>query len=315
MTHRSFLLALGCIVTFASSSEAQSLNQDAMKSDLETVYNTWRQSMLRNNYEGWQAQTSTYRKVRVRNLAVSEKKPFPQSLFRKDIAPPSLMPLKYIGAVVKGSTAAATYFGKIDWGIGGQPTENAYVLLFTKEKGVWKYDQARFFNLSHLPKVRARLRNADASVLHQQDGFQPSGTIPPVPPLCPAPQYIAKIFIDCQGRSVDATVNNVSSHHFEDMRDAEIISGGVHNGLNTVSLRFADIQGKKQGSVAVMIYIMPETPGNYPGKTFEYIITGDKKPTNRQFSFTVTPEIIRKMSEKRLSKKPPIKVSAKEKSN
>ena len=99
------------------------------------------------------------------------------------MAPPALAPLMYVGSVVNGPTAAATYYGKVDLGLGQEPTDsNALVLLFTHENGKWKYDQARFFNLTRLPAVKERLKRGDASVLMEQDGFQPLGKIPAVPP-------------------------------------------------------------------------------------------------------------------------------------
>lgn len=86
----------------------------------------------------------------------------------------------YVGSVVNGPTAAATYYGKVDLGLGQEPTDsNALVLLFTHENGKWKYDQARFFNLTRLPAVKERLKRGDASVLMEQDGFQPLGKFPP----------------------------------------------------------------------------------------------------------------------------------------
>lgn len=98
------------------------------------AYNTWRLHLLRGNYDGWRATTSAYRQVKVRNLAVSEKRPFPASLFRQPMAPPALAPLMYVGSVVNGPTAAATYYGKVDLGLGQEPTDsNALVLLFTHE--------------------------------------------------------------------------------------------------------------------------------------------------------------------------------------
>lgn len=101
----------------------------------------------------------------------------------------------YVGSVVNGPTAAATYYGKVDLGLGQEPTDsNALVLLFTHENGKWKYDQARFFNLTRLPAVKERLKRGDASVLMEQDGFQPLGKIPAVPPVCPPPKYIAKFW-------------------------------------------------------------------------------------------------------------------------
>ncbi len=299
MTHRIFLSVLCTAVCFASSAFAapsSSQSQAQLKSDLETAYNTWRQHMVRQNYDGWQQTTAAYRKVKVRNLAVSEKRPWPQSLFNQQISPPSLLPLRYIGSVVKGPTAAATYFGKVDWGIGGAPSENAYVLLFTNERGMWKYDQARFFNLAQLPKVRERLRNNDVSVLEEQDGFQPSGSIPPVPPVCPTPQYIGKVFVDCPGRIVKARINNVSDHNFEDVRMAEVISGGLRKGVNTLDLSITPAPGGKPGPLNIMVYVMPETVGNFPGMAYSYAIPAEQAGLNGPTTFTITDDTIRHMA-------------------
>lgn len=201
MTFRSFLALACCAAAFMNSALAAPRPGDSqLRDDLDVAYNTWRLHMLRGNYDGWRATTSAYRQVKVRNLAVSEKRPFPASLFRQPMAPPALSPLMYVGSVVDGPTAAATYYGKVDLGLGEEPTDaNALVLLFTNERGKWKYDQARFFNLSRLPAVRDRLKRGDATVLMEQDGFQPLGKIPPVPPLCPPAKYIAKILVDCPG--------------------------------------------------------------------------------------------------------------------
>lgn len=38
------------------------------------------------------------------------------------MAPPALAPLMYVGSVVNGPTAAATYYGKVDLGLGQEPT-------------------------------------------------------------------------------------------------------------------------------------------------------------------------------------------------
>lgn len=297
MTHRIFLSVLCSAVCFAVSGvAAPAPSQAQLKSDLETAYNTWRQHMVRQNYEGWQKTTSAYRKVKVRNMAVSEKRPWPQSLFNQHISPPSLLPLRYIGSVVKGPTAAATYFGKVDWGIGGAPSENAYVLLFTNERGEWKYDQARFFNLAQLPKVRERLRNNDATVLEEQDGFQPTGIIPPVPPVCPVPQYIGKIFVDCPGRIVKARINNVSDHVFEDARMAEVISGGLRNGINSIDLNVTPAPNGKPGPLNIMVYVMPETVGNFPGQAYSCAIPANQAAQNGTATFTITADTIRQMA-------------------
>ena len=157
MTFRSILTMACCAAALLAPASAAPRPGDAkLRDDLDVAYNTWRLHLLRGNYDGWRATTSAYRQVKVRNLAVSEKRPFPASLFRQPMAPPALAPLMYVGSVVDGPTAAATYYGKVDLGLGQEPTDsNALVLLFTHENGKWKYDQARFF------KVRTRLENAD----------------------------------------------------------------------------------------------------------------------------------------------------------
>lgn len=300
MTFRSFLALACCAAAFMNSALAAPRPGDSqLRDDLDVAYNTWRLHMLRGNYDGWRATTSAYRQVKVRNLAVSEKRPFPASLFRQPMAPPALSPLMYVGSVVDGPTAAATYYGKVDLGLGEEPTDaNALVLLFTNERGKWKYDQARFFNLSRLPAVRDRLKRGDATVLMEQDGFQPLGKIPPVPPLCPPAKYIAKILVDCPGRTVKANINNISHHEFDNTRQAEVISGGLRDGGNSITLNFADSPSGEKGAVLVEVYIMPEIPGHLPARAFSYFVPPKELPRNGPSLINVTPELLNTMAPK-----------------
>ncbi len=168
MTFRSIFSLACCAAALLSPASAAPRPGDAkLRDDLDVAYNTWRLHLLRGNYDGWRSTTSAYRQVKVRNLAVSEKRPFPASLFRQPMAPPALAPLMYVGSVVNGPTAAATYYGKVDLGLGQEPTDsNALVLLFTHENGKWKYDQARFFNLTRLPAVKERLKRGEIGRAH-----------------------------------------------------------------------------------------------------------------------------------------------------
>ena len=118
MTFRSIFSLACCAAALLSPASAAPRPGDAkLRDDLDVAYNTWRLHLLRGNYDGWRATTSAYRQVKVRNLAVSEKRPFPASLFRQPMAPPALAPLMYVGSVVNGPTAAATYYGKVDLGL------------------------------------------------------------------------------------------------------------------------------------------------------------------------------------------------------
>lgn len=254
--------------------------------------------MVRHNYEAWQQSTSSYRRMNVRNLIVSEKKKFPDALFHQKMAPASLLPLNFVGIVVKGQTAAATYFGKTDWDIGGTPVDAALVLLFTKERGEWKYDQARNFNLSKLPTVKERFKKGDASVLLEQDGFQPLGVIPPAPKACPKPKYIAKIFADCPGRQVSIDINGISHHVFDNEASAQIISGGLKDGGNSIAINANLKKGSQdKGPAFIGVFIMPETEGNVPGTPYNYTIgDADKDGVYESAIFNVTPEVLKRMN-------------------
>lgn len=296
---------LCCVAAFLSFAYATpQLGNAKLKDDLDAAYNTWRLHLIRGNYDGWKATTSAYRQVKVRNLAVSEKRPFPASLFRQPIAPPALSPLMYVGSVLDGATAAATYYGKVDLELGQEPSDsNALVLLFTYERGKWKYDQARFFNLSRLPDVKERLKRKDTSVLIEQDGFQPIGKIPAVPQLCPRPKYIAKILVDCPGRIVRANVNNISMHEFDNTRQAEIISGGLKDGANSLMLNFSDSSNGKKGAALVEVYIMPEIPGYLPARAYSYFVPAQDIPKSGPAFINVTPELLNTMVPKQSHQK------------
>lgn len=261
----------------------------------EAIYNTWVLSLTRGDYEMWRDATAVFRQRMVRNQAISEKKKFPDSLFHLEMKLPSLEGLKYVGMVEKGATAAMTYFGKVDFGVGGNPSDGALVLLFVYENGEWKYDTSRYFNLGQLPAVKKRLAAGDATVLREQDGFQPTGQIPPSPALCPAPHYIAKIYVDCPGRRVVANINGISNHVFEDTRDAVVISGGLRGGQNTLSYTIEDAGRGTPSHFGLAVFIMPEVPGNIPGDAYHYVPAKDTVPQGAQTIINVNKDMLMKM--------------------
>lgn len=286
------LCVLSALVLSVAPAKADT---EPTQSVLESVYYTWRQSMMRADYDLWRRTTAMFRQRMVRNQAVSEKKPFPQTLFALEMRPPSLSGLKCVGIRTVGNTAAVTYYGKVDFGVGGQPTDNAFVLLFVKENGEWKYDTARFFNLGKLPDVKRRLARGDTKILDEQDGFHPLGKVPSTPPLCPKPQYIAKLFIDCPGRKVVANVNNMSFHTFENTREAVLISGGLKGGQNTINYQVEDLPDVPKGHFTVSVFIMPEVVGNMPGRAFHYYAKPDQEPTGGDFLMNVNLDLLKTM--------------------
>lgn len=262
----------------------------------DTIYNTWRVAMIRGNEQAWRSSTTLSRQTRIRNLIVSQRGRFPHDFFRMQQEPPNLGNFKFVGALVGPDkrTLAATYLGRVQLGE-GQAADNAIVLEFVYEGGKWKFDQSRFFNLSQLPKVKQRLAAGDLSVLKEQDGFHPYLSAPDIPPACPAPQLIGKVFADAPGRSIDMKINGISPHEFADERRADVISGGLRRGRNTISYTITT-ESKKPQPMAIGLFVMPETPGNKPACVFEHIIDSGDSAKGGTFSFDISNEMIAAMN-------------------
>lgn len=190
---------------------------------------------------------------------------------------------------------AATYLGKMQLGDAGAK-QNAFVLEFVHENGKWRLDQTRFFDLSRLPGVLKRLEERDLSVLREQDGFHPYRSIPTVPPACANPELIGKVFVDCPGREIEMRVNGVSIHNFDDERRADTISGGLRRGANTISYSIKPSSNEQDHpSMAIGVFVMPETAGNRPVCVFDHVLDADDEAKGGEFSFTVTNEHIASM--------------------
>lgn len=280
-------------------------DQDAARKIAEMVYNTWRLSMIRGSEPSWRSSTSAARQVKVRNLIISQRGSFPRDFFSNLQEPPKLENFIYVGSLsgCNGRTLASTYVGKMQLG-DGKAAENAYVLEFVFENGKWKLDQSRFFDLSQLPEVRKRLHARDLNVLKEQDGFQPYTSIPKPPPVCKAPELIGKIFTDCPGRSIDITINGVSLHEFDDERRADVISGGLKRGRNTISYTIRDREGLQRPGMGIGIFVMPETPGNTPVCVFDHILDANDTATGGSFTFTIENAHIASMNPQFKGEKP-----------
>lgn len=275
-------------------------DQNQARTIADTIYNTWRVAMMRGNENAWRNTTTQSRQVKVRNLIVSQKGKFPLDVFRDQPAPPALENFVYVGALAgpTNRTLAATYMGKVQLGEKGKAEMNALVLEFVHENGRWRYDQSRFFNLSKLPKVVSRLKKRDLSVLQEQDGFHPYTDLPKAPPTCPYPQLIGKVFVDAQGREIDMRINGISLHDFADERRADVVSGGLKRGLNTISYTIRTTDAKVKPAMAIGLFVMPETPGNKPVCVFDHIIDAGDDARGGTFSFTVTNDMIASMNPK-----------------
>ena len=136
---------------------------------------------IRKDAAAWQRTTAPHRRMEVKNRILSEKRAFPAAVFDLPAPPPALAGLKFLEAKQNGATAKASYFGKIDFGVGGSPSDNLLVLSFTGGGGGWFYDRADFVNLAALPEVRKELAAGDLGYLKETPEAQPSGVVPPTP--------------------------------------------------------------------------------------------------------------------------------------
>ena len=247
--------------------------QGELRGDLERVYEQWRQSVVRKDAATWQKLTAPHRRVEIKNRVVSEKRAYPASVFQLPTPPPSLQGLVFLEAVQNGPTAKASYFGKIDFGVGGEPTENLLVLSFVRGGTGWLYDRADFVNLVALPEVRKELAGGDLRYLKETPEAKPSGVVPPVPAEVGPAQYIAKVYVFCPGRELQVQVNKVSRHRFANAKEAEIVIGGARDGDNEVQFTVKKLEGgTNQEAMTVRVYLMSQVAGVKPIKAYEYLV-------------------------------------------
>ncbi len=267
------------IFTFLLISATLGCGQENLRPTLETTYSAWRESMIRRDPAAWQRVTAEHRRVEVRNRIVSEKQPFPATLFNLPAPPPSIEGLKFLEAKKNGATAKASYFGKIDFVVGGEPTDNLLVLSFVQGSGGWLYDRADFVNLAALPAVRKELAEGNLQYLIETPEAQPSGQIPPTPIAAPPAKYVAKVYVFSPGREVQVQINKISRHRFANAKEAEVVIGGAVDGPNEVQFSVKKLEGGTGKEVmTIRVYLMSKLSGEKPIKAFEYQIAAGEKP-------------------------------------
>ena len=267
------------IFTFLLISATLAGGQENLRPTLETTYSAWRESMIRRDPAAWQRVTAEHRRAEVRNRIVSEKQPFPATVFNLPAPPPSIQGLQFLEAKKNGATAKASYFGKIDFGVGGEPTENLLVLSFVQGRGGWLYDRADFVNLAALPAVRKELAEGNIHYLKETPEAQPSGQVPPTPIAAQPAKYVAKVYVFSPGREVQVQINKISHHRFANAKEAEVVIGGAVDGSNEVQFTVKKLAGGTGKEVmTIRVYLMSESAGEKPIKAFEYQIAAGEKP-------------------------------------
>lgn len=253
--------------------------QPVDRQELETSYQVWRDAMIQRDASAWMRVTAKHRQIEVKNRIVSEKRNFPASVFDLPAPPPTLTGLQFLEAKRNGATAKASYFGKIDFGVGGVPTDNLLVLSFVFGNGGWFYDRADFVNLAALPEVRKELTHGVLNYLQETPEAQPTGVVPPTPVECRPAKFIAKVYVFCPGREVQVQVNRISHHRFANAKDAQIVIGGARDGTNEIQFTTKKIDGGTGKEVmTIRVYLMSEIDGTQPIKVFEYRLAAGESP-------------------------------------
>jgi hypothetical protein len=250
---------------------ANAQDTNALATNLVKTYQAWRQAMISSDARQWQTLTSSHRQMEVRNRILSEKRPFPATVFDIPAPPPALNGLKTLHLSTRGATAKIAFYGKIDFGVGGDPTNNIIVLSFINEAGRWKYDKADFVNLSALPDVRKELAAGNMKYVQETPEFQATGVVPQTAMAVNKAKYIAKVYVFCPNREVEVQVNRVSRHSFKNTKEAEVVAGGAKDGLNEVVFSVKPMKGSTgKEALAVRVYLMSEIPGTKPIIAYDY---------------------------------------------
>lgn len=290
----------GLILAFIFIFPGISMADEALRANLEKTYTIWRDSMMKKDVRIWQQVTAEHRQVEVKNRIVSEKLPFPSTLFNLPAPPPLLSGLKFLTASKNGCTAKAAYFGKVDFGVGGEPTDNLLVVSFIQSGDRYLYDKADYVNLTALPDVREELQAGDISYLKGVPEAQPSGVVPPTPPAVQPASTIAKVYVFSPGREVEVLVNKVSRHKFINSKEAETVIGGARGGLNEVQYAIRKLEeGTGKEALTIRVYLLSEVKGVKPIKAFEYQIEENGTPApHGSGNFDLNQDLLNKLKGK-----------------
>jgi hypothetical protein len=260
-------LILGFLLIFSGISMAD----EALRVELERTYSIWRESLIKKDFRTWQQVTAEHRRIEVKNRILSEKLPYPASVFNLPAPPPVLSGLKFLSATKNGRTAKTAYFGKVDFAVGSEPTDNLLVLSFVQGANRYLYDKADYVNLSALPEVRQELAAGDLSYLKGVPEAQPSGVVPSTQVEVQPVTTIAKVYVFCPGREVEVMVNKVSRHKIINGKEAETVIGGARAGSNEVQYAIRKLEGGTgEEALTIRVYLLSEVAGVKPIKAFEY---------------------------------------------
>jgi hypothetical protein len=236
MTRLLLTFAASAVLAVQVSADVTTPKPPDLETQLTRVFADWTKAMHEADTELWQKSTAQYRKNGMRNIVVSQKKPWPDSLFDTLVAPPDISGLKLAKVAEKGLTAQLIYYGKVDFQIESDEVPDGLLfLMFVKETDGWKFNTLRYMSLATAEEVAD-----DASVglfdFLDAPEFQPPGRVPPVPKLCPAPEIVGYVEIVSIGYETTMRIADRSEHTVIDNVQQGLIIGGLKAGINPVTV-------------------------------------------------------------------------------
>jgi len=265
------LLAATATTILAPPAEAQRFDP-RLRREVEKVYSDWRKALIGKDYQAWQAHTSKFRQMQVRNEIVSQKQPFPVALFEIPMAPPSLVTLKFVDLKIKGDIAHACYFGKIDFNLGiPNIPDNLLLLKYAREDGVWKYNNAQFFNLDGQDALRASLRTGNYGFLKRPE-FDLPDEVPAIPAAVAKPDYVGQIHLLAIGCKASVITDGRVALEAADTQTSELIIGGLKAGPNSVKIEVTPLEGVDDTDIqlGVVIYAYPDDRTKRPVEVYRH---------------------------------------------
>ncbi|MEC8905762.1 MAG: hypothetical protein VX407_01370 [Verrucomicrobiota bacterium] len=244
--YRSLLFAFILLVITGSALKAQGPNTSKVTDTLKNVFDDWSKAMTEKDFALWQKSTAKFRQIGIRNMIVSQKNKWPESLFEGPVKPPNLSSMRMARTMVNGSTAQLVYFGKANFGIGEgvKAPEGLLFLMFIKENDDWKFSTSRFMNLNNAEEISTTAQLGDYSFLDSPQ-FKPPGKVPPIPKLCPLPEMVGYLEIVSIGYETKVDVAERSKHMVINNVHKGLIIGGLKKGINPIFIETRPLNKKK----------------------------------------------------------------------
>lgn len=245
----------------------------SQRPEMDRVYAAWRAAMVSRDVSAWDKVTATSRKVATRNLIISQKHPFPESLFTIPIRPPSVLQLRLLDEQVVGNRAQLFYFGKVDMGVGNERVipDNLLILRFIREKEKWLFDSTQFVNLQGSENERAKLAAGDLSPLSEGD-FELPEEDPVVPKLVAIPDYVGHLQVTLRGFRVRLQVNGIDCGTVENANVTNLVIGGFHKGGNDlrVDVERLPLEDESKRFFTINAFVMTGKSDNPRARIFHY---------------------------------------------